>query len=107
MIGGKSGFLRSGTTTPSRFDRLVFRVRALGLGLYPSRVAIFRIRATVAALTSGELFSALETVAGCTPAASATSRRVAIMHCSVSANARASRDSSVVLAARARGGAGG
>ena len=36
MIGGKRGLVRSGTRTPTASDRLVFRLRAIGLTGYPS-----------------------------------------------------------------------
>src|SRR3954451_262984 len=77
-IGGNSGLVRSGTSTPTVSDRLVFRLRAIGLTWYPRDAATSRTRATVAGRTRLRVasLSAREAVAGCTPAAVATSRSV-------------------------------
>ncbi len=66
-------------STPTVSDRRVRRDRATGLGLYPRRLAAARTRWAVSSLTSSRVLglSAREAVAGCTPAAAATSRNVA------------------------------
>src|SRR5579859_1001051 len=78
-MGGKSGLFRSGMSTPTVSDRRVRRDRATGLGLYPRRLAAARTRWAVSSLTSSRVLGlrAREAVAGCTPAAAATSRSVA------------------------------
>ena len=79
MIGGNSGLLRSGISTPIVFERRVRRLRATGLGRYPSLAAASLTRRAVSSLTSSLVpgLSARDAVAGCTPAAVATSRNVA------------------------------
>src|ERR671922_100881 len=74
-IGGNSGFVMSGTSTPTVNERLVFRPRAIGLGRYPSSSAARMTRSAVASLTSPRVstFSARETVPGWTRAARAIS----------------------------------
>src|SRR5688500_12844603 len=79
-IGGKSGFVRSGMTTPTVPDFAVFNPRAIGFGRYPSDSATLMTRRAVSAFTSFLVagLSAREAVAGWTPAASATSRSVGV-----------------------------
>src|ERR671914_913149 len=77
-MGGNSGLFRSGITVTMEPDRLVLRLRAMGLGRYPSSVAARLTRSAVSSLTRGRVWglSAREAVAGCPPASAATSRRV-------------------------------
>src|SRR5688500_6355780 len=79
-MGGKSGLVRSGMTTPTVPDFDVFNPRAIGFGRYPSDSATLMTRRAVSALTSPRVagLSAREAVAGWTPAASATSRSVGV-----------------------------
>ncbi|GMA87022.1 hypothetical protein GCM10025868_22720 [Angustibacter aerolatus] len=69
-IGGNSGFVRSGITTPTVVERAVFRLRAIGFGWYPSVSAAFSTRFAVSEFTSRRVdgFSAREAVAAWTPA---------------------------------------
>src|SRR3954467_7470277 len=77
-IGGKSGFVMSGRSTPTVNERLGFHPRAMGFGREASSSAARMTRSAVSSLTSPRVsaLSARETVPGCTRAARATSRRV-------------------------------
>ena len=77
-IGGNSGLVMSGSTSPTVPDFDVFRQRAMGLGWKPRASAARCTRRAVSALTRRRVagFRAREAVAVWTPAASATSRSV-------------------------------
>ena len=55
-IGGKSGLVRSGMTSPIVLDLAVFRLRAIGFGWYPSDSATRSIRRAVSTLTNRRVF---------------------------------------------------
>src|SRR5215207_6222610 len=77
-IGGNSGLVRSGISTPTVYERAVFSPRAIGFGRYPRRSAAANTRLAVSSLTSSRVsrLSARDAVPGCTPAIRATSLSV-------------------------------
>ena len=77
-IGGKNGFVMSGTSIPIVNDRLVLSPRATRFTRYPRASAASRTRSMVCGLTMDAVrsLSAREAVPVCTPAAFATSFRL-------------------------------
>src|SRR6516165_3452918 len=101
-MGGNKGVVRSGMITPTVCDRRVRRLRATGLGWYPSNSAASRTRWAVSSFTSSRVsgLRAREAVAGCTPARAATSRSVTA--CSVTGTPSAMRQQTTTVGRRAR-----